>query len=187
MSYTVHITAEGGIPAKIEAKSSSLAVGLGDNTWTACVSWCRRTLGEDAESYVLVSRSWPGREFLSLMDRSGREVFYGKVSKVKFTDTHITVEAADLAVDPNSPMEVEVTTDVPGSRRAFITVDNKGNGPVNITFGDGSPDGSNPGDGVTQSFHEYGEGGIFDILVQDADNAARNFSYQVAVPFPAGS
>jgi hypothetical protein len=187
MPYKIHLAAENGEPVEITAKPTSLDIELKEETWSVCATWCRRALSDDPESFLAVTRAWPGREDLSLTGRDNAEVFSGKVTKVGFTDEHITLEAANPQEPSDEVMEMTVEGDAANPMQAVITVDNKGHGPVTITFGDGSPDEQNPGDGVTQTFHVYAVENVYDLTVWDVDDPARNFSNQVAVPFPAGS
>jgi len=53
------------------------------------------------------------------------------------------------------------------------TVDNQGNGPVTIDWGDGTPTSTNAGDGEATTAHTFTEGGTFTVTAaSDADPAA---------------
>ncbi|ONK13141.1 hypothetical protein [Streptomyces sp. MP131-18] len=85
------------------------------------------------------------------------------------------------------PEEMEVTAgeDTTDASRmtASITVDNRGQGPVTLDFGDGTPAGSNSGDGQEATPHPYAAPGDYTVTARDADDTTRTGTAQVTVPF----
>lgn len=79
---------------------------------------------------------------------------------------------------------VEDSTDLNRLTVSF-TADNKGEGAVTITPGDGNPGIPNPGDGTTVSPYVYATAGTYTASVVDDDNASRLASLDVTVPFTA--
>ena len=82
-------------------------------------------------------------------------------------------------------LEISVSADAgdPLRQRASVLADNKGAGEVSISWGDGLPDDTNPGDGVTNTEHNYAEGS-FTLAVTDVDEPERTYSQPVTIPFP---
>lgn len=106
-----------------------------------------------------------------------------------------TIKASD-ADEPSRVIETEVTVpftqakpvitvteDASNTDRmgVLVAVDNHGEGPVRLEFGEGEPV-ENPGDGTT-SAHTYSTAGTYTIKATDLDNAALTSSEQVTVPF----
>lgn len=83
------------------------------------------------------------------------------------------------------PLVLSVVEDTSDANRQTVsaTVDNKGQGPVTIDFGDGNPGVSNPGDGTTPSVNTYAAAGDYTVVATDDDNATRGASQAVTVPF----
>lgn len=81
-------------------------------------------------------------------------------------------------------LEVSISADAgdPNMRRASILADNKGAGEVTISFGDGTPDENNPGDGTTNTEHNYGDG-TWTVVVTDVDEPTRTVSQDITIPF----
>lgn len=88
--------------------------------------------------------------------------------------------------DPQpEPLTLSVTEDTSDTNRltVSVTVDNKGQGPVSVDLGDGSPAVSNPGDGTTVTTNAYAVAGDYLVVATDDDNATRGASQSVTVPF----
>jgi hypothetical protein len=83
-------------------------------------------------------------------------------------------------------LEVSISADAgdPTRRRASILADNKGAGEVSISFGDGLADATNPGDGVTNTEHDYGDG-TYTVTVTDVDEPTRTVFQEITIPFAA--
>lgn len=81
-------------------------------------------------------------------------------------------------------LEVSISADAgdPTRRRASILADNKGAGEVTISFGDGLADETNPGDGTTNTEHNYGDG-TYTVTVTDVDEPVRTVSQEITIPF----
>jgi hypothetical protein len=84
-------------------------------------------------------------------------------------------------------LEVSISADSgdPTRRRASLLADNKGAGEVSISWGDGLADDTNPGDGTTNTEHNYGDG-TWTVTVTDVDEPVRTVSQEVTVPFAEG-
>jgi hypothetical protein len=90
--------------------------------------------------------------------------------------------------DPQpEPLVLTVVEDTSDANRqtVSVTVDNKGEGPVTVDFGDGNPGVANPGDGATASLNTYAAAGDYTVVATDDDNATRGASQLVTVPFAA--
>jgi hypothetical protein len=89
---------------------------------------------------------------------------------------------------PNPDMDMVVTIVAEPSDSSHqvgsIVVDNKGNGPVVISFGDGTPIANNTGNGVTPTVHAWRVPGTYTVTVTDIDQPWRYVMVEVAVPFP---
>lgn len=98
-----------------------------------------------------------------------------------------SVEVTVPFSEPVPDMEVSVTADMsdPSGHRAMIVVDNKGAGEVSVSFGDGSADGTNAGDGVASTLHDYADG-THPLVVTDVDQPTRTYSADVVIPFSQG-
>lgn len=68
-----------------------------------------------------------------------------------------------------------------------VLVDNHGNGPVNIVWGDATADGTNPGDDVTPTSHAYANEGVKTLTITDASDPTLATTRQVYVPFDGGT
>ena len=69
-------------------------------------------------------------------------------------------------------------------RGVLVTVDNHGQGPVSVTFGDNTPAVTNAGDNVTSSPHLYSAGGTYTVTATDTTDASATATLEVTVPFP---
>lgn len=78
---------------------------------------------------------------------------------------------------------VEDTTD-PGRMTVSVSVNNQGEGPVTVDFGDGSPVQTNPGDS-SSLVYAYAVAGAYTVVATDDNNATRGASQLVTVPFTA--
>ena len=94
------------------------------------------------------------------------------------------VPETDPQPEPLSLSGVEDTAD-PTRMTVSFTADNKGEGPVTITPGDGSAGLPNAGDGVAVSTYTYPEPGSFTATAVDDDNPTRVAVQGVAVPYVA--
>lgn len=84
-------------------------------------------------------------------------------------------------------LEVSISADAgdPNRRRASLLADNKGAGEVSISWGDGLADETNPGDGTTNTEHNYGDG-TWTVVVTDVDEPERTVSQEITIPFLEG-
>lgn len=100
--------------------------------------------------------------------------------------TKITVPFTGTA--PLDLPDVTVTesgADPTGMTMSFV-VDNHGNGPVTIDWGDGTATGSNAGDGVAVTSHQYTDNGIYNAVVTDSSDPALTRTVPVTVPGAGG-
>ena len=94
---------------------------------------------------------------------------------------HISGTAGDL--------ELTATVDDtdPENLRVKVTVDNAGEGAVDVDFGDGTPTVTNPGDGTTESVHDYGVAGTYTVTSTDTDRPSRTATTDVTVEGDGGT
>lgn len=89
-----------------------------------------------------------------------------------------------IPLPPDEPeLTVEADSEDPQGLTVLLTVDNHGNGPVDINWGDGGQPQrvANP-DGQESFSHSYPRAGIYQIRVTDVDEPDRNVSEVVVVP-----
>lgn len=86
---------------------------------------------------------------------------------------------------PVNPLTISVTEDttVPERTAVNVTVNNAGQGPVTINWGDSTATATNPGDGTTVTKHTYATTGNFTVTATDADDSTRTANQQVTIPF----
>lgn len=95
--------------------------------------------------------------------------------------------AAEITVTAPAPAALTLTVDpvtVAEGGEVTALVDNDGQGPVDLDFGDGTAAVTNPGDGATESAHTYTTAGTYTVTATDADNPARTDSVEVTVTTP---
>lgn len=83
----------------------------------------------------------------------------------------LTAEKKITLVAPPPPMELTVVEDTsdPTGMSVIATVDNKGQGPVDIDWGDTIGTDTNPGDGTTQTKYKYTNAGTYTVVATDPD------------------
>jgi hypothetical protein len=96
------------------------------------------------------------------------------------TTATVEVPFGDL---PPTIVAIEDTADATGMTTK-VTVDNHGNGTVNISWGDASSPSSNTGDGIATSSHLYATGGTYTVTATDANEPSRTSTTDVTVPYP---
>lgn len=86
-------------------------------------------------------------------------------------------------------LEVTATADDtdPAKLRVKVTVDNSGEGPVDVDFGDDTPTVTNPGDGTTESVHDYQAPGTYTVTTTDTDRPSRTGTADVTVVGDGGT
>lgn len=149
-----------------------------------CVAWNRTALAQDASEYLAVTRAWPGVETLVLKDKNGMQLFSAPVSGVNHDEDLVGIDANEIE-GTIGDLDITVTEDASdGSRMSVkIVVDNHGQGGVVVDFGDDNTPGTNLGDGVEETLHQYATPGTYTVSVWDVDQPGRTKSSVVTVPF----
>lgn len=96
------------------------------------------------------------------------------IKRVDIPFTGAVLPAVVVAEDPADPVN---------RRSIIVTVDNHGNGPVVLDFGDTSATVVNTGNGVAQTLHTYPVAGQFTLTATDQANAASKTTVPLKVPF----
>lgn len=96
-----------------------------------------------------------------------------------------TFEVTVPFTQPKPILTITEDTSDPNRLSINVTVDNHGEGPVSIGWGDSTAAVENPGDGTTVSPHTYAGAGTYTVRATDVDNPALTASQQVTVPFTA--
>ena len=112
-----------------------------------------------------------------------------KDDSAKCTTKQVTIPM-DGGQQPGDEMVVNAiqNTDDATGMTVDVTVDNKGQGQVTLTWGEGDPaTDTNPGDGQAVSTHAYPTPGEKTIQVADDDDTSRTGTATVTLPFGGGT
>lgn len=148
-------------------------------------SWCRSRVerARHAADRPLL-HTWPGVDEL-VMYQSGLdpdvapvEVFVGTVVRVEYGTAMITLTAEQSTLQP---MQVTTAPGTDGDLSVQILVDND-NRPVTVDLGDSTSQ-INLGNGLTPTAHTYAEAGTYTVTVVDMEDATRNTTAEVTVPW----
>lgn len=194
MSYRVAVRKEGQDEVVIQVDPKNFKIES-DYEGGLCVEveYSKyRLLHGDPDGYDAITYAWPGDDELVLYRRvpdtdpeEWEEVFVGTVSKVDTDDHEIVIAARREGDVPTEPITIDVIEDTNDDTRRGVLVasDNEG-GAVVVDWGDGTPHGSNLGDGADRTAHQYASPGAYTITVYSSDVPARTASQDVTVPFP---
>lgn len=141
--------------------------------WTAAGSWTDLpTSGSPAHS-ATNKYAAAGTNTATIRD---------KVDTTKTASAQVTVPYG-----PPLPV-VTVTQSTADSKKMTISVvvDNHGNGPVGVAWGDSTANGTNAGDGVAATTHKYAEDATYTVTVTDANDPTLTATRQAVVPFEGG-
>lgn len=188
MIHKITLVREDLSEIELNTKPKELCLDTEDEGLVFEVSWSPSELANDAEEYLAVKAAWPGREKVILADRNDEVVFSGKVSGILFGKDEIGFKARQDTMVPGAvTLDVVEDTADPNRRSVLITANNYGKGGVSIDFGDGTPGGTNSGDGSTTSSHAYTTDGTYTVTVTDVDEPERTATFEVTVPYANGN
>lgn len=185
METKISLLKADGSEVLIDTEPEEFSVAYGEyDRLKVCVAWNRTELAQDASEYLAVTRAWPGVETLVLKDKNGMQLFSAPVSGVNHDEELVGIDANETEGTVGD-LDITVTEDASdGSRMSVkILVDNHGQGGVVVDFGDDNTPGTNLGDGVEETTHQYESAGTYTISVWDVDQPGRTKSATVTVPF----
>ncbi len=160
-------------PADVDNRTAVVKVNNG-NRGSVVISWGDGTTnGSNVGDGVAVTKhkySQPGGYTITVTDADDPTRTASKAVTVPFGPTITAVQATSDA----KKMSINVT------------VDNHGNGPVTLNWGDGTATSTNAGDNTAVTLHKYTNDGTFTVTATDSDNSALVGTRQVTVPFSGG-
>jgi hypothetical protein len=169
---------------EINTKPREVRVDTEDEGLVLEVTWNPVQLADDAEEYLAVRGAWPGTGKVILYDRNGQMIFKGTVSGFSQGPDEIGLKARQDSMVPGA-VSLDVIEDTADVTRmsVLISANNYGKGGLAVDFGDGTPGGTNNGDGTTTTSHLFAAAGTYTVTVTDVDEPERSATYEVIVPF----
>lgn len=195
MSYKVAIRPDGldEVTIQVDPKNFLVETHYDGTGIVVEVEYAKaRLVSHDPEGYKAVLAAWPSVDELVLYRRRVSEdsvewepIFAGAITKLDTDDHEITLGALMPDPAPANPLTVDVVRDPSNldGMSVLVAADNDGQGEVVLDFGDGSPTGHNPGDGVTRTLHAYAEAGTYTVVATDEDDDGRSAHEVVTVPY----
>ena len=187
MIKTITLVREDATETTLDTKPKEICLETKDGKLHLKLLWNALDLADDAEEYLAVKAVWPGKQSVRLTSGTDEELFKGKVSGFVQTKEDLGFHATQDSMLPGG-LQVDVTEDTADATRmsVLITVDNFGEGGVSLDFGDGTPGGTNIGDGTTTTGHLFTAPGTYTVTATDVDQPDRTNTFEVTVPFTVG-
>lgn len=184
MIHKVTLVREDMSELVLDTKPQEICVDTEDEGLHVEILWKASQLANDAEEYLAVKAVWPGREKLILADKNDEVLFSGKISGFLYNAEEIGLKARQDSMVPGAvTLDVVEDTADPNRSSVLITANNYGKGGLSIDFGDGTPGGTNSGDGTTTTSHAYTTPGTYTVTVTDVDEPERTATFEVTVPY----